>query len=131
MPAPGLDMPPLPDPSIGSQQGQPVPSEPGGGLGAIAAKRPGGMPAPGAPDPHGAVTTQVEAIKKVLEEMAKTEPLMAPFAARATAILDSGLSAVRSSPQTPEVGGGDGGAGAQGNPPPQGRGGPGQGPALA
>jgi hypothetical protein len=131
MPAPGLDMPPMPDPSITSQQGTPQAAPPGRGLGAIAAQRPGGQPAPGAPDPHGAVTTQVEAIKKVLEEMAKTEPMMAPFAARATAVLDSGLSAVRSSPQTSEGNAGDIGPGAQGNPPPQGRGGVGQGPPMA
>ena len=130
MPAPGLDMLPKPDPSITSQQGQPQQAPQGGGLGSIAAQRPGGKPEPGAPDPHGAVTTQVEAIKKVLEQMAQTEPLMAPFAARATAILDTGLSAVRSSPQTPDTGAGDAGPGPQGTPPPQGNG-AGQGPPMA
>lgn len=128
---PGLDMPPRPDPDVQSQQGNPPTPQPG--LGALAARRPAGAgPAPGAPDPHGAVTTQVETIKKVLANMAKTEPLMAPFAARATAILDSGLAAVRSAPTSPEGNQGEIGAPPVegGSPPPPGAG-IGQGPPLA
>lgn len=133
MPVPGLDRPPLPSPDILSQQGAPPAPPPGTGLGALVAKRPGQTgPAPGAPDPNGAIVSQVEAIKKVLEQMASTEPMMAPFAARVTAILDSGIAAVRAAPKAPEGAGGDLGppSGAAGNPPPQ-AGGIGQGPPMA
>jgi hypothetical protein len=132
MPVPGLDRPPLPSPDIQSQQGNPPPPSPAAGIGNLAAKRPGpGGPAQGAPDPNGAIVAQVEAIKKVLESMANTEPMMAPFAARATAILDSGVAAVRSAPKTPEGTGGDIGPTAGNAGPPPAPGGPGQGPPMA
>ena len=134
MPIPGLDRPPLPSPDIQSQQGAPIePPPPEPGMGRLATQR-AGAAAPGAPDPNGAVVAQIEAIKKVLEKMAGTEPMMAPFAARATAILDSGLAAVRSAPKAPAAGPGDmgaSGAGAAGNPPPPMSGGVGQGPPMA
>jgi hypothetical protein len=72
----------------------------------MVAKRPGEPPAEGAPDPNGAIVAQVEAIKRVLEQIAQTEAVMAPFAARATAILESGVAAVRSAPRAPIGGGG-------------------------
>jgi hypothetical protein len=132
MPVPGLDRPPLPSPDIQSQQGAPEAPPPGAGLGSIAAKKPGpGGPTPGAPDPNGAIVAQVEAIKKVLESMANTEPMMAPFASRATAILDSGIAAVRAAPKSPSGTGGDVGPIGQGASPPPAPGGPGQGPPMA
>jgi len=127
MPMAGLDRPPSPSPDIQSQQGQPQQTPPGAGLGQLAGQK-GGAPAPGAPDPNGAVVSQVEAIKRVLEQVASTEPVMAPFAARATAILDAGVSAVRSAPKAPQGGGDTGPPNSQGMPPPPG--GPGQMPPL-
>ena len=118
----------MPSPDIQGQMG--VPQQPPPGMGALAAQRPpGGQPAPGAPDPNGSVVAQVEAIKAVLEEMAGIEPIMAPFASRATAILDSGVAAVRSAPQGPGAEGAAGVPGGPGAPPPPG--GPGQLPPLA
>lgn len=130
MPVPGLDRPPLPSPDIQSQQGA-APTPPQGlGISGLQGRKPGaGGPELGAPDPNGQVVAQVEAIKKVLESMANTEPMMAPFAARATAILDSGIAAVRAAPKTPQGAGGDTGPLGSSGPPPA-PGGPGQGPPL-
>jgi hypothetical protein len=130
MPMPGLDRPPMPPPGIQGQMGVPQQAPPG--LGGLAAQRPAGgppgAPAPGAPDQHGALVSQVEAVKKVLEQMGSNEPVMAPFAARATAILESGMAAVRSAPSATPPGTETGPPGAQGTPPTPG--GPGQMPAL-
>jgi len=132
MPVPGLDRPPLPSPDIQSQQGAAPTPPPGTGLGSIVAGKSGpGGPAPGAPDPNGAIVAQVEAIKKVLESMANTEPMMAPFASRATAILDSGVAAVRAAPKAPQGTGGDTGPTSPAGSPPPAPGGPGQGPPMA
>ena len=95
----GLGAVPPPGEDIQAQQG---------GLGAIANQQGGGagMQMPQAPDPHGETVSKVEAVKKVLESISRSEPMMAPFAARATAILDSGVAAVRSTPKNPEAAGG-------------------------
>jgi hypothetical protein len=93
----GLGAVPPPGEDIQAQQG---------GLGSIQGQPGGGMQMPQAPDPNGETVSKVEAIKKVLESIARSEPMMAPFAARATAILDSGVAAVRSTPKNPEAAGG-------------------------
>jgi hypothetical protein len=93
----GLGAVPPPGEDIQSQQGLGSISQQGGGA---------GMQMPQAPDPNGETVSKVEAIKKVLESIARSEPMMAPFASRATAILDSGVAAVRSTPKNPEAAGG-------------------------
>jgi hypothetical protein len=95
----GMDRPPLPSPDIQSQMGMPPegPSEVGG-LGAIARKNSAAGPQPGAPNPHGFLMAQVDAVKKVLEQIAGAEPVFAPFAQKAQSILDTGVAAVSSAP---------------------------------
>lgn len=56
-------------------------------------------PAPGAPNPHGFLLAQVDAVKKVLEQIASAEPTFAPFAQKAISIMDTGVSAVSTAPK--------------------------------
>jgi hypothetical protein len=57
-----------------------------------------GGPAPGAPNPHGFLLAQVDAVKKVLEQIANAEPTFAPFAQKAIQVMDTGVSAVSTAP---------------------------------
>lgn len=95
-----LDRPPMPPPEVTGQMGQPPtnpPTEPG-----LASMMPqqGQAPAPGAVDPNGEVVAQTEAVKRVLEQIVRLNPVMAPFAQKCITILDTGLSAVSQSPAT-------------------------------
>lgn len=107
MPLTGMDRPPLPSPDVQAQMGVPEQPPPAAGLSAV---RPGGlgpMGRPGgggAPNPHGFLMAQVDAVNKVLDQMAKAEPGFAPFAQRARAILESGMSAVSSAPKAEGAG---------------------------
>jgi hypothetical protein len=101
MPLPGMDRPPLPSPDVQSQMGVPQPPPPGQGLSQLKPMSPEGSPAPGAPNPHGFLLAQVDAVKKVLDQIASAEPVFAPFAQKATQILDTGVSAVSTAPGGP------------------------------
>jgi len=124
MAMPGMDRPPLPGPDIQSQMGTPQAPPPGPpGLSGIKPMGDQGGPAPGAPNPHGFLLAQVEAVKKVLEQIASAEPTFAPFAQKAVAIMDTGVSAVSASPMgagAPEAGPNEGGTGGPTPPPPGG-----------
>ena len=98
MPLPGMDRPPLPGPEIQSQMGVPQPPPPGQGLSNLKASQSEEGPAPGAPNPHGFLLAQVDAVKKVLKQIAEAEPTFAPFADKATQIMDQGASAVSTAP---------------------------------
>lgn len=106
MPLPGMDRPPLPAPDVQTQMGVPQAPPRGAGLSGLRPMEPGGGPAPGAPNPHGFLIAQVDAVKKVLEQIAGAEPVFAPFAQKALALLDTGVSAVSTAPKpgTPSVG---------------------------
>lgn len=119
MATPGMDRPPLPSPEVQSQMGvsQPPPRE--AGLSGIKPVEQVG-PAPGAPNPHGFLLAQVDAIKKVLDQIASAEPTFAPFAQKAISIIDTGVSAVSTAPggpaaptPSPETGGPVEGGGSQ------------------
>jgi hypothetical protein len=119
MPIPGMDRPPLPGPEVSSQMGVPQQPPQQAGLSGIrpSAPQPGGQP--GAPNPHGFLMAQVDAIKKVLEQIASAEPTFAPFAQKALSILDTGVSAVSTAPTAEKPGagpesGGPGGPSSQG-----------------
>lgn len=103
MALPGMDRPPLPGPDIQSQMGMPQDQGQTGGVATMAQRNtapgPMGRPvAPGAPNPHGFLMAQVDAVRKVLEQAASAEPVFAPFAQRAISILDTGVSAVSTAP---------------------------------
>jgi hypothetical protein len=102
MPIPGMDRPPLPSPDIQSQMGMPQQTPPpGGGLSAIVQRNAAQGPAGGVgiPNPHGFLLAQVEAVKRVLQQIAGAEPVFAPFAQKAISNLDTGVSAVSTAPQ--------------------------------
>lgn len=104
MALPGMDRPPMPTPDIQSQMGMSqAPPQGPAGLGAIAEKRaaagPQGRPPGGAPNPHGFLLARADALKQVLEEMSGAEPTFAPFAQRAISIIETGVSAVSTTPQ--------------------------------
>jgi hypothetical protein len=92
-----LDRPPMPPPEITGQMGQPPtqpPTEPG-----LASMMPQqGQPQPGAVNPNGELVAQTEAVKRVLEQIVRLNPIMAPFAQKCISILDTGISAVSQSP---------------------------------
>ena len=122
MPLPGMDRPPLPSPEIQSQMGVPQQPPSGVGLSGIKPMGPQEAPAPGAPNPHGFLMAQVDAVKKVLEQIAGAEPIFAPFAHKAIAIMDTGVSAVSTSPRPggPGAGPTETGTGGPTPPPPGG-----------
>jgi hypothetical protein len=117
MPLPGMDRPPLPSPDIQSQMGVPQPPPREGGLSGIKPMNQGG-PAPGAPNPHGFLMAQVDAVKKVLEQIAGAEPTFAPFAQKAIQIMDTGVSAVSTAPSPGGPGAGPTETGTAGPTPP-------------
>jgi hypothetical protein len=67
---------------------------------------PQGAPQPGAVNPNGEVVAQTEAVKRVLEQIVRLNPVMAPFAQKCISILDTGLSAISQSPSSQTPGGG-------------------------
>jgi hypothetical protein len=121
MPLPGMDRPPLPGPEVQSQMGVPQPPPPGAGLSQLKPADQGG-PAPGAPNPHGFLLAQVDAVKKVLSQIAEAEPIFAPFSQKAIAIMETGLSAVSTAPRPggPGAGPTETGTAGPGAPPPGG-----------
>jgi hypothetical protein len=129
MPLPGMDRPPLPGPDIQSQMGMPQEPPKEAGLSGI---KPMGQegPAPGAPNPHGFLMAQVDAVKKVLEQIASAEPVFAPFAQKAQSLLDTGVSAVSAAPKVGKAGPGPMESGTGGPPPPLPAGGGGGTPPL-
>ena len=117
MPLPGMDRPPMPAPDIQSQMGVPQPPPPGAGLSQLQPVDKA-VPAPGAPNPHGFLMAQVDAVKKVLEQIASAEPTFAPFAQKAIAIMDTGVSAVSTAPKPGGPGSGPTETGTAGPTPP-------------
>jgi len=97
----GMPMPPAPGPEVTAQMGGG--SSPGAGLSSLVPSSPMGI-APeggGQPNPKGFLVSQIETVKRVLQQIAAAEPSFAPFADKAAQILDSGLSAVAASPGAP------------------------------
>lgn len=97
MPVPGMDRPPMPSPDIQSQMGTPQQPPSGAGLSQMKPMDQSG-PAPGAPNPHGFIMAQADAIKKVLNQMAQAEVTFAPFAQKMIQVMESGVSAVSAAP---------------------------------
>lgn len=102
---PSLDQTPPQPPDITAQQGQ----SPYSGVSSMMQQQQGQQQG-GAPDPKGALVAQSDAVKKVVDQMAKMEPAFAPFADRIKSLLDAGLGAAIS-------GGGPGGSSQQSQPP--------------
>jgi hypothetical protein len=104
-----LDQAPPQPPDVTGQQGQ----SPFSGVGAMLQKQgqggPGAGGPPGQPNPRGALVTMSDAIKKVLDQMAKMESGFSPFADRIRSLLDAGVGTVMS--------GGPPGSGSQSNAP--------------
>lgn len=90
-----LDRPPMPPPEVTGQMGM-EPSQPPAEPGLASMMPPGGQQ--GAVDPNGELVAQTEAVKRVLEQIVRLNPIMAPFAQKCITILDTGLSAVSTSP---------------------------------
>ena len=96
----GMPMPPAPGPEVTAQMGG-GPSAVGG-LSSLVPSAPMGIaPEGGQPNPRGFLVSQIETVKRVLQQIAAAEPSFAPFADKAAQILDSGLSAVAASPGAP------------------------------
>ena len=104
-----LDRPPMPPPEIAAQMGQ-QPTGPATEPGLASMMPPGGAPQQGAVDPNGELVAQTEAVKRVLEQIVRLNPIMAPFAQKCITILDTGLSAVSTSPPSGDSPGGGIGA---------------------
>jgi hypothetical protein len=98
-----LDRPPMPPPDITGQMGVPNPEAPQeqAGISSIAPQGQGG-----GVNPNGQLLAQTEAVKRVLEQIVRLNPIMAPFAQKCISILDSGVSAVSQSPATSDNPGG-------------------------
>jgi hypothetical protein len=93
-----LDMPPPQPPDVTSQMG----ASPFSGVSSMLQQKAGqGGEQGGGANPKGALLAQSEAVKKVVDQMAKMEPGFAPFADRIRSLLDAGVGAVTSggSPQ--------------------------------
>jgi hypothetical protein len=65
---------------------------------------------------------QVEAVKKVLDQIANAEPVFAPFAQKAIQMLESGVSAISTAPSESSAGPEGEGGGASSPTPPGGAG---------
>jgi len=93
--SPMLDQAPPQPPDVTGQQGQ----SPFAGVGSMLQKQGQGAPGagpPGQPNPRGALVTMSDAIKKVLDQMAKMESGFSPFADRIRSLLDAGVGSVMS-----------------------------------
>ena len=88
----------MPSPDISGQMGVQQPPPPGTGLSQLQPMGAGGPPAPGATNPHGFLMAQADTVKKVLAQMAAAEQGFAPFAQKATQVIDVGVSAISSTP---------------------------------
>lgn len=101
MAMPMMDRPPMPPPEVQGQMGmQPDGPQAEPGLASMAQ----GQPQPGAVNPNGELVAQTEAVKRVLEQIVRLNPVMAPFAQKCISILDTGLSAVSQSPTASQQG---------------------------
>lgn len=104
MPMPmAMDRPPMPPPDVTGQMGIP-PTQPSSEPGLASM-----MPQQGeqqSVNPNGELMAQTEAVKRVLEQMVRLNPTMAPFAQKCITILDTGLAAVSQSPATSDNPGG-------------------------
>lgn len=100
-----LDRPPMPPPEVTGQMGM-APSSPPAEPGLASMMPPGQAGQPGAVDPNGELVAQIEAVKRVLEQIVRLNPIMAPFAQKCITILDTGLSAVSTSPPSGQSPGG-------------------------
>lgn len=88
-----LDQPPPQPADVTAQSGSP-----NAGIAAMLAQKasqsqgpPGDLSSPSAANPQGALIAQYQAVKKVVEQMARMDENFAPFARRAMAILEAGL----------------------------------------
>jgi hypothetical protein len=95
MAMPSIDQsPPLPD-SVKSQMGS---ASPFSGVSEMLANK----PAPSEPDPQGALKAQIDAVKKVLEQVISAAGAGKQFFSRASQLLDQGLAAeAQKGPGTP------------------------------
>ena len=85
---PTLDQTPPVPPEVGAQMGQ----SPYGGVSAMMQQK-----AQGGGDqahPQGSLIAQSDAVKKVIDQMARMEPGFGPFADRIKSLLDAGMGAV-------------------------------------
>jgi hypothetical protein len=89
---PTLDQPPTQPPDVTGQQGQ----SPYSGMSSMLQDKLGGQQqgGPGQVNPKGALLNMSEAVKKVLDQMAKMESGFGPFADRIRALLDAGIGAI-------------------------------------
>jgi hypothetical protein len=93
--SPMLDQAPPQPPDVTGQQG----ASPFAGVGSMLQKQGQGSPGdgpPGQPNPRGALVTMSDAIKKVLDQMAKMESGFSPFADRIRSLLDAGVGSIMS-----------------------------------
>ena len=98
--SPMLDQAPPQPPDVTGQQG----ASPFAGVGSMLQKQGQGSPGdgpPGQPNPRGALVTMSDAIKKVLDQMAKMESGFGPFSDRIKSLLDAGLGVVMSAGPQP------------------------------
>ncbi len=105
---PNLDQPPPQPPDVAGPMGA-GPGAPYGGVSSMLAQKQGGAEGGGPPsqvNPKGALIAQSEAIKKVLDGMAKAEPGFGPFADRIRSLLDAGIGSVVSAGGQPGASGG-------------------------
>lgn len=98
-----LGRPPMPPPEVTGQMGMPPSAPPPEAAGMTSVQA---GPQPGAVDPNGELVAQVEAVKRVLEQIVRLNPVMAPFAQKSISILDTGLSAVSTTPPEQSPAGG-------------------------
>jgi hypothetical protein len=89
---PQLDAPPPQPPGVTGQMG--AGASPYAGASAALQKPQGDQ---GGTNPRGALVTMSDAIKKVLDQMAKMENGFSPFADRIRSLLDAGVGSVMSS----------------------------------
>lgn len=89
---PTLDQTPPPPPDVAGQTG----ASPYAGMGAMMQKKDQGPDGGGGAHPQGALIAQGEAVKKVIDQMAKMESGFGPFADRIKSLIDAGVGSVTS-----------------------------------
>jgi hypothetical protein len=89
---PALDQTPPAPPDVSSQMG----GSPFSGVSAMMQQKSAGQQDDGQVNPKGSLITMSEAIKKVVDQMAKMEPSFAPFGDRIRSLLDAGVGAATS-----------------------------------